>query len=146
MKKIINGKVYDTSTAKRLGEYEPSPYKSDFHWFAETLYKKMNGEFFIHGEGNAASKYSKTVGQNEWAGGEKIIPLTYEEAQAWAEKHLDGDDYISIFGEPDEDDSKAQIHINLPVATIAKVKALAAKRGETVSGFINALILSADDK
>ena len=92
MKKVINGKVYDTTTAKRLGEYEPSPYTSDFHWYCETLYQKKTGEFFLHGEGNAASKYSRSCGQNEWCGSEKILPMTYAEAQSWAEEHLDGDE------------------------------------------------------
>lgn len=127
MKKIIKNKVYDTTTAKKLGEYEPNPYQSDFHWFCETLYQKRTGEFFLHGDGNAASKYSKTCGQNEWCGDEKIIPLTYEEAQKWAEEHLDADDYISIFGEPVEDDSLCALNLTLSASSVSKFR-LAAQR------------------
>ena len=96
MKKIIRNKVYDTDTAQLLGEYAPDPYRSDFSYFCESLYRKKTGEFFLHGEGNAASKYARSCGQNEYCGGEKIVPLTYEDAQAWSEEHLDGDDYIAI--------------------------------------------------
>lgn len=140
MKKVINGKVYDTETAKRVGEYEPYLYRSDFNWFCETLYQKKTGEFFLHGDGNANSKYSRSCGQNEWCGDEKIIPLTYADAQAWAEEHLDGDDYIAIFGEPEEDEEKAQIHVNLSKGTISKLKQAAQKNGLTVSAYIEKLI------
>jgi hypothetical protein len=140
MKKVIKGKVYDTETTQRLAEYAPNPYRSDFHYFCETLYRKKTGEYFIHGEGNAASKYAQSCGQNEWCGGEKIIPLTYADAQAWAEKHLDGDEYIEIFGEPEEDEEKAQIHINLSKGAISKLKQAAQKNGLTVSAYIEQLI------
>lgn len=140
MKKVINGKVYDTSTAKELGSYEPNPYRSDFSWYCETLYQKKTGEFFLHGDGHANSKYSRSCGQNEWCGDEKIIPLKYEEAQKWTEKHLDGDDYIAIFGEPEEDEEKAQIHVNLSKSAITKLKQTAQKNGLTVSAYIEQLI------
>jgi hypothetical protein len=129
MKKVINGKVYDTSTAKRLGEYEPSPYRTDFHWYCETLYQKKTGEFFLAGEGNAASKYSRSVGQNEWCGGEQIKPLIYAEAQAWAEEHLDGEDYCEIFGEPDEDSEDVALNLMISAAASAKLKKSAAQNG-----------------
>ena len=32
----------------------------------------------------------------------KLIPLTEEQARNWAEKRLDADEYIEIFGEPEE--------------------------------------------
>lgn len=136
MKKIIKNKVYDTETAQRLAEYEPSPYRSDFHYFCETLYQKKTGEFFLHGEGNAASKYSRSCGQNEWCSGEQIIPMSYAEAQEWAEEHLDGDEYTSIFGEPEEDDSTVAVNLSMTAAQAAKLKQFAAQEGKTLSAFI----------
>lgn len=141
MKKIIKNKVYDTETAQRLAEYEPNPYQNDFHYFCETLYQKKTGEFFLHGKGNAASKYARSCGQNEWCGGEKIVPLTYTEAQAWAEEHLDGDDYIAIFGEPEEDDTCTKLTLSMPASQVAKLKQLAAQNGQQVGEFIVSKIL-----
>lgn len=66
--------------------------------------------------------------------------MTYAEAQAWAEEHLDGEDYITIFGEPEEDDTKAQIHVNLSKTAINRLKQAAQQRGTTVSGLIEQLI------
>ena len=140
MKKVKNGKLYDTDTAKAVGSYEPSPYKSDFNWFCETLYQKRSGEFFIHGEGNANSRYSRSCGQNEWCGGEKIIPLSYEKAKSWAEEHLDGDEYIKVFGEPEEDDTKQVISCSLTKTAIAKLKQGAAEKGISMSEYIESLI------
>ena len=129
MKKIINGKVYDTEKAKKVASWYSSYARNDFHYYEEELYQKKTGEFFLHGEGNAASPYSRSCGQNEWCGGEKIEPLTYKEAQEWAEKHLDGDEYCEIFGEPDEDAEDVLLGIRVSAAAAAKLKTEAAKLG-----------------
>ena len=140
MKKIIKGKLYDTETAKRLGEYEPIPYRSDFNWFCETLYQKRTGEFFLHGDGNAASKYSRSCGQNERGGDEKIIPLSFSEAQKWVEEHLDGDEYIEIFGNPEEADKKQVISVSVTDATYRRLKEIAAETGKPMGEIIDNLI------
>lgn len=129
MKKVINGKVYDTETAKKVASWYSSYARNDFHYYEEELYQKKTGEFFLYGEGNAASPYSKSCGQNEWCGSEKIQPLTYKEAQEWAENHLDGDEYCEIFGEPDESGEAVTLGLNVSAAAAAKLKAEAAKLG-----------------
>lgn len=136
MKKIIKNKLYDTDTAQRLGEYAPNPDQGNFSYFCETLYRKKTGEFFLHGEGNAASKYARSCGQNETCWGEKIIPLTYEAAQQWAEEHLDGDSYIEAFGEPEEDGSTEVLSISMPASAAAKIRQLAGQEGKTLSAFL----------
>ena len=105
MKKIINGKRYDTDTAKFIGHAGYS-HPSDLDYWSENLYVKKTGEFFIHGEGGARSRYGRQTSQNWWSGGEKIRPLSLKEAQEWAEKYLDGDKYEEIFGKIEEDRSK----------------------------------------
>lgn len=101
MKKIINGKMYNTETAalKGLDSYSNT---RDFAYWLEELYQKKTGEFFLYGKGGANSKYSRSCGQNEWCGGEDIIPMTVEEARAWAEKHLNADEYQDVFGVVEE--------------------------------------------
>lgn len=101
MKKIINGKLYNTETASCVGSYQYS-YPGDFGYWYEALYKKKSGEYFLHGEGGANSKYMREVGQNEWSGGEVINRLTVDEAKEWAEQYISADEYIAEFGEPKE--------------------------------------------
>ena len=102
MKKIVNGKKYDTETAKFCG-YQENMYDSgNFYWNAETLYRKKTGDFFLYGESGPAGKYSVSCGLNSWSGGKAIVPLAEKEARKWAETYLDGEDYEKIFGEVEE--------------------------------------------
>ena len=100
MKKIINGKLYDTATAKELGCWGNG--HTGFTRISETLYRKCTGEFFLYGEGGPSTKYARLVDQNSWSGGAEIIPLTAAKARDWAEEKLTADEYAEIFGMPDE--------------------------------------------
>lgn len=102
MKKIINGKMYNTETATVKGEYSNSYSVSDFKYFEETLYQKKTGEFFLYGEGGPLSPYKEVLGDSGATGGEKILPLSLDEAKKWAEENLTADEYIGIFGEVEE--------------------------------------------
>lgn len=139
MKKIINGKRYDTNTAQKMGAFYHLD-RRDFHYFWETLYRKTTGEYFLYGEGGPASKYAETVGMNEWSGGEKIMPLTVDAAKKWAEDHLDADEYEKIFGEVDESREKKTVTFSLPVGTVEKIKRIAAEQGVSMSELIASLI------
>ena len=101
MRKIIDGKMYNTETAAKVGEWNNGRY-GDFEFVSETLYRKRTGEYFLHGEGGAMSKYAESCGQNQWQGGASIIPIGKGYAREWAERHLSVDEYIAEFGEPDE--------------------------------------------
>ena len=135
MKKIIDGKLYDTETAKEMG-CDSYLYPRDFKHWVETLYKKRTGEFFLHGIGGPASKYAESCGQNQWSGGQKIIPLSYEAARSWAEEHLDTDDYQEIFGAVSEGDERTTLSISLDAATADRIRREAQERGMTVSALI----------
>ncbi len=85
MKTIIDGKTYNTETAKfiKRDKYSEGIPTSDLEYYAERLYQKKTGEYFLYGNGGPNSKYSKQTRENEWTSGEKIIPLTEVEANAW---------------------------------------------------------------
>lgn len=102
MRKIINGKKYDTETAKAVGTYANGGGWRDFTHYEETLYLKKTGEFFLYGEGGPMTHYAVTIERNCWSGGEKITPLTEHEARKWAERNLPVEDYENIFGEVEE--------------------------------------------
>lgn len=46
--------------------------------------------------------------------GEKIVRLSYEEAKAWAEEHMDADDYEKEFKVKDEDELNEKFTFLLP--------------------------------
>ena len=64
--------------------------------------RKKTGEFFLVGKGGAESKYAIEVQINQYSGGESIIPISEEQARKWSERYLTVDEYIVIFGEPEE--------------------------------------------
>ena len=55
----------------------------DFHYYSEELYRKSNGEFFLHGKGNVLSPYADDYGLTGSQAGEKIRPLTIDEAKKY---------------------------------------------------------------
>ena len=135
MKKIINGKIYDTETAKVLGSDSYSNPR-DFHYWGETLYQKRTGEFFLYGEGGPMSRYAQSIDQNSWSGGEKIMPLSAARAREWAEEHLDADDYEAIFGIPDEDAEPVMLSVQITAELSARIRQAAAEAGQSLTAYI----------
>ena len=139
MKKIIDGKKYDTSTAKLVAEYYSDYGKRDCRYYEEHLYQKRTGEFFIYGLGSADSPYKHAV-PDGWDGGEKIIPLSWEAARQWAESHLSDGEYEAVFGDVDEDDGRSSVNLSLSNTAIEKAKRAAAQTGASLSAYIESLI------
>lgn len=140
MKKIINNKLYNTDTAEEVGSWDNGRYGGDFSRCSETLYRKRTGEFFLYGDGGPMSKYSKSCGNNSWSGGSQIIPLTYEVARAWAEKHLDTDEYESLFGPVSEDGSRVSVGYSLAASTVDTIRRRAAALGISASAYLDQLV------
>lgn len=88
MKKIINGKKYDTETAREVGSYEMRDHEGDL--VTEALYRKENGEFFSH----------YYVSAHPEAG--SLCFLTEERARNFLETHGTVEQYEAVFGEVEE--------------------------------------------
>ncbi|MGX7141461.1 hypothetical protein ACWOBX_08415 [Facklamia languida] len=134
MKKVINGKRYNTETSTLVGEWENHYSVNDFYWCSEALYQKKTGEFFIHGKGNAASKYSEPFGTNASKGGEKLIPITIDEAKKWVEEKLEYEDYEKLF--EFEEELNQSINVLIPVSLYEKLKDRANEDGTTQKNII----------
>lgn len=140
MKKIINGKRYDTDTANEIGYAEAKCLPTDLDWWQETLYRKNTGEFFLFGEGNARTRYAKESGINNWRPGSRIMPLSVDEAKAWAESHLSGDEYEKIFGEIEESTERKTVSFSLSESVVEQITRLAAENQISKSDVIEMLI------
>lgn len=144
MKKIINNKVYDTDTAKKVGEWYKN-WDDRLYRVTEELYRKRTGEFFLYGYGGPGSKYGVSSGNGDWSSGEEIIPLTYAAAQKWAEQYLDGEEYEAIFGEVQEDDSRTMVAIYLSASKVESYKRSAAKDGVSLTAYLEGLLDKASE-
>lgn len=88
MRKVINGKMYDTDTATAVAEN--IEYEDEQPYSKVMLYKKKTGEYFFQCE-----KF--TEDKKVW-----IEPIMEDEAKDFAEKVLDGDQYEAVFGKVEE--------------------------------------------
>ena len=132
MKKIINNKVYDTEKAAKVGE-DSENYPSDFSYVEEVLYRKRTGEYFLYGYGPAASRSAERVGSSGWGSGERIMPLSYEQARQWAEDHMEADDYMAEFEVDPEEGGSVTVTLVVPSRTKALLDREAARSGRTRS-------------
>lgn len=140
MKKIINGKMYNTETATCVGTYSNGYHRGDFNYVEESLYLKKTGEFFFYGHGGANSKYTEQTGTSTWSGGEVIKPFTHNEAREWAEKMLDGDEYEAVFGKIIEDEERSVYSLSLQKDKLEKLKRLSSQMGVSVGKLADELI------
>lgn len=140
MKKIINGKKYDTETAHEVGSWDNGLYSSDFGMMAETLYRKLTGEYFIYGYGGPATRYAEAEGNGSYGYGESIEPLTVDAAMSWAEERLGTDEYESEFGEVGEGDGDVAVSFRISEAARTILKREASRTGRTQSSIVDGLI------
>jgi hypothetical protein len=114
MRKIINNRVYDTGSAKKVGDYETEVDGGSYVFGG--LYCKRTGEYFAETDGTVLGMVAT------------ITPLSYDEAREWAETHLTAERYEAEFGTPDEGET-AVLSLTVPAATYRAVKSEAARRG-----------------
>jgi hypothetical protein len=102
MRKIINGRKYDTDTAKRVCCYDNGCYITDIYYYSETLFKKKTGEFFILVEGGACSQANEYLGKGCYIGGKNIIPISEIRAKKFVELNGSVEEYEELFGKVEE--------------------------------------------
>ena len=83
MKRIIDGKIYNTDTATRIGSHVCF-IRGDFRFEDTDLYKTKKGAWFIAGEGGPLSRWSQPCGNGQ-RGGSGIEVMTTAEALDWCE-------------------------------------------------------------
>lgn len=137
MKKIINGKLYDTETAKEIGSRHHGEGPRDFRYYSETLYRKRTGEYFLYGYGGPMSRYAVSTGQNQWSGGERIEPMSYKSAKEWAEENMYADDYMEEFGPVEEGEvERTTLSVSIDAAIAERIRREAKEKGISVSALI----------
>ena len=86
MKKVINGKMYNTETAQLIAEWDNGCYGSDFRNCRKALYLTKKGQYFVAGSGGPMSEYAERHGNNT-SGGSGLELITKGEAVRWCEEH-----------------------------------------------------------
>lgn len=86
MKKIYNGKRYDTSTATQVASYDNGLGHREMQFVEEILYRTQKGAWFLYGQGGAMTRWSQPAGDMRGSGSD-IAVLSENEAQQWLEDH-----------------------------------------------------------
>ena len=97
MKFIINSKRYDSETSTEIASYE-NAYRSDFSWYLEKLYRTPKGNWWMYGEGNAASLYCTYASSGGSDPGSRAFTMTADQAKVWLERHEEYDSLEKYFG------------------------------------------------
>ena len=87
MKRIIDGKRYDTETAEQVTTIGslPGTSRTDFRYWEADLYRTPRGRWFLSGRGGPATMFSRPDGSGMTSGGGGIIPISDTEAQEYLE-------------------------------------------------------------
>lgn len=146
MKKIIEGRTYNTQTSRCIGEWNNGYYTNDFAYCSEDLYVNSKGSYFLHGDGGAMSKYAVQSG-NSSGGSEQITPMTEPEARAWAEKYLSAEDFEKAFGEqpeaePSDLTTRERVNLTLDTDIIKKLRLLSEKSSVPMARMVDKAILA----
>jgi len=100
MKRIIDGKRYNTETAECVCDCSPRGfYRGDFRYEDTQLYRTPRGNWFLAGEGGPSSRWARAAGLNSWTGGSGIQPLDADEARSMLERYGSASDVEQYFGE-----------------------------------------------
>ena len=147
MRKVINGRTYNTETSKKIGNWDNGIY-GDFRSCEEDLYKNTKGAYFLVGEGGPMSMYAVSHG-NSTSGSTELIPMTAEEAHEWAEEKLTAEEYEAEFGVQEEASpsglvNRERVGIALDNEVLARLREHSARTGvpmaRTVDKAITALL------
>jgi len=75
----------DADDAERIARCAPNTDRGDATFLIETLSRRDDGEYLLHCEGRAATKYSqRSLGEE--TGGEKLWRFAEDQALAWCER------------------------------------------------------------
>lgn len=136
MRRIIDGRVYDTETASLVGSWYGDG--DGIEACGEDMYRKRTGEYFLRGWGGPATRYAVQRGSG-WASGEAIIAMGFDDARRWCEERLPAEAYEAEFGAPEEGSTLISARVSL--ACKAAIDRRRSQTGETIAEIIEGLVM-----
>jgi hypothetical protein len=137
LKKIINGKSYNTATATTIGTwFTPTNIRnSGYFEGVESLYQKKSGEFFLVVESRGGGAPGGHIANSDHYPGYVLVPVTISQATRWAELRDMTDDagVAEALGidDDEEDDVPDAVNLRLSPSLMKRVTALAQKEGKS---------------
>lgn len=132
VKRIIDGKTYNTETATQLASWSTAsdPEMQGISYEAGgILFQTRHGAYFV---------VNHNDGLEPWEDGyEKLIPLDPEQAQRWAEQYCSAEEIEALFGKmPEAGDAEAKLTLRMPEVLRKRLVALAEGRKQSLNAWI----------
>lgn len=126
VKRIIDGKTYNTETATKIGGYDhdEGPYET-----GDFLYQTRFGAFFRY-------TYLDGAAEDDY---DRITPLTPDEARSWLEANLSYEPEVieTLFGEmPEAGAGEIKYTLRLPESLRDRLAARAKDSGQSLNAWI----------
>ena len=87
MRQVIEGKIYDTETAKHLHGWDNGQMPGDLKYRSKDLYRTLRGRYFLHHVGGAMTDMAVSTGNNNYGGSETLEVIDRETAIRFLESH-----------------------------------------------------------
>jgi len=130
MKKVINGVLYNSDNAKQVGVYGHVTGGNVVK--TETLYKTREGNYFI---------LERDMAGGMGAASGRMIPLSAQQANDWAKKHLGEYPYAAEFKTGSQEEPREKtLPIALPSDLVHKLEQLQAAQGKTIAQIIESAL------
>ena len=101
MKRIIDGKRYDTDTAEMICDVSSRINdQRDFKWHDTQLYRTKKGAWFVAGEGGPMSRWAHDTGDG-YGYGSGLVVIEADEARELLEQHDELDALAEYFNVED---------------------------------------------
>lgn len=104
MKRVIDGRRYDTDTAEFLCDLTPASHNiNDFKYENTSLYRTQRGAYFLSGSGHGLTRWARKMPDGGYGYGEGIIPLDDREALRVLENEAEDELIEKYFGDVVQD-------------------------------------------
>ncbi len=103
MKKVIDGKLYNTETAEHVHGWDNGRYGNDFRNRSKDLYRTKKGNWFLHHSGGPMTDMARSCGSNSTCGSSDIEPVSETDALGFLESHGGAEAALKYFAEQIEE-------------------------------------------
>ena len=140
MRMVLSNRVYDTDKARLVGEWVDLDPRGPSR-VVERLFRKRNGELFLHGSGDPYARETSIPGRHSWKGSEWIQPLDYETGRRWAEEHLGHDEYEAAFGTPSVGEGRVILCLSVSERADRLLERWCSRTGDTKGAAVDRLVV-----
>ena len=98
MRKVIDGKSYDTAAAEQVYRHDNGIGPPDFRFRAKTLYRTRHGRWFIYHEGGAMTDMA-AASSGGYTNGRDIEVISDEDAFGFLAAHSEESDAATAIDE-----------------------------------------------